>query len=168
MNGQQHQSSQDSRSNVHERPLVIDDLIQYLSQLASLNGDYRTGNQELSKSLRQLAKALLPYSDRTISEFVDHIKGMPGRRQASSRLDKTALPRSLESVSQQEIEEILGNDNYTKSQIIEVGIRRFGIPRSRLERSNKQDVLNLIYAALNHEKSLDVISKEASRGVRAS
>lgn len=168
MNGPQHQSSQDSRSDVHEIPLLIDDLVRYLSQLASLNGAYRTGNQDLSKSLRQLTKALRPYADQTISEFVDHIKEMSVRRQATSKPEKATLPPNLESVSQQEIEKILGNENYTKSQIIEVGIRRFGIPRSRLERSNKQDVLNSIYAALNHEKSLDVITKEASRGVRAS
>lgn len=151
-----------------EKPLLIDDLVRYLSKLASLNGEYRTGNKELSNGLRQLTKALRPYAGRTILEFVDHIKEMSGRHQASSRTEKVSLPPSLESISQQELEEILDNESYTKTQIIEVGIRRFGIPRSRLESSNKQDVLNSIYAAMNHEKSLDVISKEASRGVRVS
>lgn len=168
MSSREAQLSQDLRFDIHEKPLLINDLVRYLSQLASLNGENRTGNQELSKSLRQLTKALRPYSDQTISEFVDHIKGMSTHRPASSRPDKAALPPSLESASHQDIEKILGNENYTKSQIIEVGIRRFGIPRSRLERSNKQDVLNSIYAALNHEKSLDVITMEASRGVRVS
>lgn len=168
MSSRNAQWSQDLRFDIHESPLLIEDLVRYLSQLASLNGECRTGNPELSKCLRQLTKALRPYSDRTISEFVDHIKGMSARRTASSRPNKATLPPSLESMSQQDIEKILGNENYTKTQIIEVGTRRFGIPRSRLERSNKQDVLNSIYAALNHEKSLDVITKEASRGVRIS
>lgn len=168
MSSRQSQFSQDFNFDVHEKPLLIDDLVRYLSQLASLNGENRTGNQELSIGLRRLAKALRPYSDRTVSEFVEHIKEIPARSRSSSRHQKTVLPSSLESISQHEVEEILGNESYTKTQIVEIGMRRFGIPRSKLERSNKQDALNSVYAALDHEKSLDVISKEASRGVRVS
>ena len=168
MSSRQSQFSQDFNFDVHEKPLLIEDLVRYLSQLASLNGEHRTGNRELSLGLRQLARALRPHADCTISEFVDQIKERTSRNLESTRPQKVSLPPSLESVSQKEVEELLGNENYTKTQIIEIGIRRFGIPRSKLERSNKQDVLNSVYAALDHERSLDVISKEASRGVRVS
>ena len=168
MSSGQSQSTQDRILDVQERPLLIDDLVRYLSQLASLNGEHRTGNRELSVGLRHLARALRPHADRTISEFVDHIKDKPSRNQVSLKQQKAILPPDLESASQREIEKILGNDDYTKKQIIEIGTRRFGIPRSKLERANKKDALNSVFAALNHEKSLDVISKEASRGVRVS
>ena len=166
MSSKRSHSHQDS--SLHEESLLIDDLVRYFSQLASMNGEYRTGNQELSVGLRQFAKALRPHADLTVSEFVDQIKKISNRNQASPKEQRATLPPDIESVSQQEIEDMLGSDRYTKTQMIEVGIRRFGIPRSKLERSNKKDVLNSIFAALNHEKSLDVISKEASRGARVS
>ena len=160
-------SQEDGNRDTCETMLIID-IIRYFNGLADLNDDSRTGNQELGRGLRQLAKGLGRYSSCTISEFVDQIKEKSVRSKGASRRQRVSLPPSLESVSQQEVERILGNDDYTKKQIVEVGIRRFGISRSKLERSNKQDALNSVYAALDHEKSLDVISKEASRGVRVS
>ena len=158
----------DDERGVHDRILLIGDLIRYFSQLASLNGSQRTGNFELSDGLKQLTKALRPYNRRTIPEFVEFLKDEACRSQGSSRTEKASLPPGLESLSQKEIEEILGNEKCTKSQIIEIGTRRFGIPQSKLSRSNKEEVLKSVHAALDHERSLDVISIEASRAVRAS
>ena len=151
-----------------QRILLIGDLVRYLSQLANLNRIQRTGNIDLSEGLKQLTRALRPYAKRTVPEFVDLLKNESYGSQSSSTKEKVSLPLDLESLSQQAIDEILSNGSYTKSQIIEIGTRRFGIPRSKLLRSNKEDVLKTVHAALDHERSLDVISKEASRAVRAS
>ena len=156
------------RSGAHEQVLLIDDLIRYLGQLAHLNGIQRTGNSELSEGLKQLTIALRPHARRTIPELIELLRDESFRSKASSRRTRASLPASLESLSQQEVEGILSNENYTKSQIIEIGTRRFGIPQSKLLRSNKEDVLKSVHAALDHERSLDVISREASRAVRAS
>lgn len=153
---------------VHKQGLLIGDLIRYFSQLATLNGIQGTGNFELSEGLKQLTRALRPHNKRTIPEFVEFLKDESCRLQTSPRRARVSLPLGLESLSQQAIEEILGNESYTKSQIIEIGTRRFGIPQSKLLRSNKEDVLKSVHAALDHERSLDVISSQASRTVRAS
>ena len=156
------------RSGVHDQVLLISDLIRYFTQLANLNGIHKTGNSELSEGLKQLTRALRPHARRTIPELIELLKDESVRLPASPRRVKATLPSSLESLSQQKIEEILSNDNYTKSQIIEIGTRRFGIPQSKLLRSNREEVLKSVRAALDHERSLDVISREASRAVRAS
>ena len=81
----------------------------------------------------------------------------------SPRKERVELPPDLESLSQPDIEKILGDDRFTKSQIIEVGAKHFGIPKSKLARSCKQDAVESVRAALDHQRSLDLISAEARR-----
>ena len=165
MNTMEPQSIRNPGVGTSEGRLLIDDLIRYLSQLVALNKEDRTGNPELSDSLRQLAKALRPHANRSVTEFADLVRSISDRPKLSPPgKEKTALPSNLESLSQLDIEKILGDDKITKSRIVEIGERRFGIPRSRLLRSRKQDAVESIRAALDHERTLDLISSEAQRG----
>ena len=146
-----------------EERLLIDDLIRYLSHLATLNKEDRTGNPELSDGLRQVARALRPHAALSIAEFADLVRGFSARPETSPRKERVALPPNLESLAQPDIEKILDDDRFTKSQIIEVGAERFGIPKSKLARSCKQDAVGSVRAALDHERSLELISAEARR-----
>jgi hypothetical protein len=80
---------------------------------------------------------------------------------------KSVLPAELESISQEYVERILDDESYNKQQVVELGVRRFGISRSKLERLRKEHAQDSVRAALEHEKSLDVISMEARRGGKA-
>ena len=146
-----------------EERLLIDDLIRYLSRLAALNKEDRTGNPELSDGLGQVARALRPHAALSIAEFADLVRGLSARPETSPRKEKVALPPNLESLAQPDVEEILDDDRFTKSRIIEVGAERFGIPKSKLARSCKQDAVESVRAALDHERSLDFIAAEAKR-----
>ena len=143
--------------------LLMDDLIRYLSRLAALNKEDKTGNPVLSDGLRQMVKAFQPHADLSVVEFADLVRSISERSKISPRKEKAALPPNLDSLSQEEIEKILGDEAFTKSQIIEVGTKRFGIPKSKLARSCKQEAVDSIRAALDHEKSLEFISEEARR-----
>ena len=164
MNAMESRSAQDSGTEYPKERLLIDDLIRYLSHLATLNKEDRTGNPEWSGSLRLLAKSLRPHAGRSITEFADLVKGISDRPRFSPGKERATLPPNLESLSRLDIEKILDDDKFTKSQITEVGERRFGIPRSRLLHSCKQDAVESIRAALDHERSLELISAEAQRG----
>lgn len=157
------QTIEHARVEHREGRLLVDDLIRYLSRLAVLNKEGRTGNPELSDGLGQIAKALRPYADRSIAELADLVRSIPDRPRISSGREKASLPSNLESLSQVEIKKILDDDRFTKSQLIEMGERRFGIPRSRLMRLCKEDTVESIRAALDHERTLDFISAEAQR-----
>ena len=63
---------------------------------------------------------------------------------------------------------MLNSENYTKTQIMEIGTRRFGISESKLARASKKDALTTVAAALDHERSLEVIARQAGRGDRMS
>ena len=164
MNTIESQSAENPGTGHPEERLSIDDLIRYLSRLADLNKEDRTGNPEWSDGLRQMARALRPHADLSIVEFADLVRGFSARPETSPRKEKVALPPNLDSLSQPDIEKVLDDDRFTKSQIIEVGTRRFGIPKSKLARSCKQDAVESVRAALDHEKSLELISAEARRG----
>ena len=169
MNRGQSQVTRERDSSVaHDSSLTVDDLIKYLSRLASLNGEYRTGNQDLSDGLQELARALRPHAGRTVSDLADQMKEMSGRPEATASKRKATLPASLESLSREDIEKMLNSENCTKAQIMEIGTRCFGIPESRLARASKKDALTTVAAALDHERSLEVIARQAGRGDRMS
>ena len=166
MRNRQSRFRDNSTPNAQETQVLVGDIVKYLSGLARLHATEKTGNLELSRGLRHLARALRPYADSPISELStvlaqeanrSNIKAAPRRLQAM-------LPAELESLNQADIEKILKDDRYTKQQVAELGFRRFGISRSKLERLRKVEALQSIRAALEHELSLEVISEEARKG----
>lgn len=165
MRDDQPRQNSENKSCDKERPLLIEDLVRYISRLVALSKDSRTGNVELSHALLELANVLRPHSRRSIRELSD-IFGVDvaGTRKPGPKDAKATLPPDLPTLSEQQIETILEDHTYTKLQLIEVGIQRFGISRSRLIRLTKDEVCESVRAALKHEKSLGVIAQEARRG----
>ena len=165
-------------SNVNEKlalenkdnQLLVSDIVQYVVSLARLNKDKRIGNPRLAEALQCVANALRPFRNHPARELANAIRDVQQslrttKRRPSARPTST-LPDELELVTLGDVEKMLGDGSYTKQQLIEVGSRRLGISRSRLGRLKKNDALEAIRAALAHEKSLDVISNEASKGGR--
>lgn len=154
---------------IEESQLLVSDIVRFLSGMANLQEEDKTGNPRLGEGLRQVAKALRPYANLPVSGLTDAIeKKQPGRAEPKVAVTRFTLelPDELESIDQEEIIRIVDNINYTKQQIAELGYRRFGISRSKLERLSKKDALDSVRAALEHEKSLDVISQEAVKSGR--
>ena len=158
-----------SREETHHEPqhnhLVVGDLIHYLSHLAKLHGDDKTGNPKLREGLQELVKVLRPYTRRSILDLAGALREpkRPCRHGSSSGRAKESLPADLETIPCDRIENII-NRKYSKVQLVELGVRRFGISQSKLVSLDRDGVLASIRSALDHERSLDVISREARRG----
>ena len=155
----------ETKPDSHESQMLVRDVSRYLSGLARLNESGKTGNPVLSESLRYIVDALRPYSTCPVHELAATLRKTKSanNRQSSVGKTKASLPPDLESLRHEEIESILNDHGYTKVQLAELGFRRLGIPRSSLERLRKADVLVSIRAAMEHEKSLDVISQQAQK-----
>ena len=153
-------------SGVGETALTVKELMRFLSALASLNGDVRTGNRNLSQALQTLIVALEPHAGRPVSDLVATFQTevSPSRRRRSRGKSKATLPPNLETISRENLEQLLCDEKLKKQQLIEVGFRRFGISKSRLSRIRRNEVLDVIRAALDHERSLNAITHEARRG----
>lgn len=146
--------------------LSVLDIVGYLMDLAKLNEEEKTGNPELSKGLRHLAKALRRYGDCPLSDLKNVLRGTPSQSNGPKRASvktKLTLPSDLEDIHISEAESILNNEGYTKQQVVELGFSRFGISRAMLMRLSKEEAVASVQAALEHEKSLDVIAREARR-----
>ena len=154
----------DSRQ-FREESLTVREVLQYMSSLARLHADSRTGNLLLKEALRDLVNALGPYARFQVSELKYILHETKRRREVIRGKDRTnlSLPSQPEGLSHENVEEILRDEGYTKLQLIELGALRFGISRSRLMRIARKDVIATIRAAVDHERSLGVISQEARR-----
>ena len=135
--------------------VLVGDISKYLLGLAKLHEGTKIGNTELSNGLRCLARALRPYRSCSIVELADAINEKKRKvNEAATRPTRPdlILPDELGSIGHQELERILSDDGYTKQQIAEVGARRFGISRSKLQRMRKSEARDSVRAALDHEK----------------
>ncbi len=152
-----------------EDQILVRDISRYLSSLARLNELDKTGNLDLSEGLRQLVQALRPYAVCPVHELDSTLKEarVTNNRRVPQRQLRAILPPNLESIRKEDVEDILKDNRYTKSQVAELGFQRFGISRSTLERLRKEDALRSVRAALEHEKSLDVISRQARKSGKA-
>ena len=152
-------------ADTHENQILVKDVVQHLSGLAKLYQEEKIGNPALSQSLRQVAKALRPYAACPVEELAKTLKEtkLTKSRKTFPRKKKATLPSNLESVGKEYIERILGDENYTKGQVAELGFKRFGISRSTLKQLRKEDAVRSVRSALEHERSLDVISQQARK-----
>ena len=152
-------------SNEQTSGLRVADIVKHLTRFADMHKDARTGNPTFSEGLREFAKSLKPYARWSLAEFADVMHAPASAKQRRSPTQNTGaiLPPNLESLQPEEIEKVIGNGRYAKFQLIEIGAKRFGIPRSQLSRRGRNGVLESINAALAHERSLDIIAQEARR-----
>ena len=162
-------TSQHDGSSDHPGELGVADMARYLSRLARLQQDEMTGNAELSRGLRLLSRALMSRSELTLSDMTRMIRRSRNSAETERRSvpeNEPILPEHVRSMSIAEVELFLDDEYYSKNQLIELGFKRFGISRSKLSRLNKLQALDAVRAALEHEKSLEAISREA-RGAKS-
>ena len=75
--------------------LQVDDILQYLSSLAKLHKEKKTGNVKLNQGLNDLVRALRPYAESPISELSDAIASACDAR----NVDSASTPALLHSKS---------------------------------------------------------------------
>ena len=143
--------------------LLIGDIARYLSGLADLQQDKLTGNPSVSDGLRCLAKALKPHRARTIEELSALMSNISSSSSSKRSLKKPQAPlaKVLVDLECDEVDRILRDGKYLKSQLIDLGTCRFGISRSKLSRLPKSEAIASIRAALDHERSLTAIGNQA-------
>lgn len=141
--------------------LLIGDLVKHLSKWAMLEQDERTGNPSLSQGLTLLVECLKRHQARPVSDLAElelH-RHVPRTREARKPLRK--LPEHVDSLDWDQVIAILDNEDYQKKQLVELGERRLGIPRSRLSRLKREDAIASIRAAIDNERSLVAIGYHA-------
>lgn len=145
----------------------VADVAKYLLRSADLHKDEKSGNPAFGDELRRFAKSLGPCARLSLDEFADTVKARStGKRRLATppKVQPTVeLPADLESLPLNEVEKILNNRDCIKAQLVELGVKRFGISRSELLRRGRDSVSNSIHVALENERTLNIIAQEARR-----
>lgn len=155
-----------------EGQLLVSDVARYLLGLAKLQDSGKTGNPALGAGLRAVAQALRPFARCPAAELPAALqREKPSGGKTAAKGGKAAFPpetaAALKSLSQEEVAQILDDPGSAKPLVAELGFRRFGMSRPALARLSKQAARDSVRAALEHEKSLEVISQQARKSGEA-
>lgn len=151
------QGSLFGRNQSQSRPLSAFEVARFLKRLSSFYRDPKTGNLALSEALAELAAALSRRPDLSVTGAAAAIDASP------EEIGSSSLGR-LKNLTIKEVKRLLSETAISKSKLIDLGAERFAIPRAGLKRINRDQVLDTVLAAVQHEESLDIISREAQRG----
>lgn len=147
-------------SGARRRRITSADVGRYLKQLAAANRDPLTGNPAMSAVLAELSKIFIEGHNLSASDvLVNSMKS--GGFKFDDRLD-------IKTLSLHKIREILDTPRVTKVDLVAIGTGRFAIPKSRMNRASREEIISLILSAVQHEESLNAISEEARRHRRTS
>ena len=156
-----------------ESQLLVSDVARYLTGLAKLQDGGKTGNPALGAGLRAVAQALRPFARCPAAELpaaLQREKPAGGSKTAANGV-KVAFPPEtaavLESLSLEEVAQILDDPGSAKQLVAELGFRRFGMSRPALARLSKQAARDSVRSALENERILVVISEQARKSGQA-
>lgn len=163
MSGKEETPNPNWETGLEPKGLLIGDIAERLSAEAKLLADPRTGNPEMGDGLRILAEVLRPYRGRSVAELRGLLSetATTNRRGPGARKPAVELPENLAALPEDEVDRILDDDKYMKKQIVELGVSRFGISRSKLNRLPRPEAVTSIRAAMNNEGALAAIAHQA-------
>lgn len=142
---------------------IVNGLARFLNELGK-SLQLSTNGPLLGEALVRLASALGQHQDKELDEVLEIVAGGTAhlKRQRRQR-DNPFEGVDLQGLEINQVKELLQDEHLTKQDLIEVGVMRLGISRSRLERQNKQAVLESVTSALQNEEAYHIISKEAEK-----
>ena len=130
-------------------PVSALELAKFLRQLASVYNNKKTGNPSMSVALYTLA---------------DEVANKSAPEQVSGgTLQSRFWELDLKLVDLKAVAEMIDDSGMTKSYLIKLGVERFSIPKSKMQRLNIEGIKLELRNALMHEESIGIISQEASR-----
>lgn len=149
-------------ADAKQRTIVVGDVLRCLSAIAEMQHDAHVGGDAaFSDAIRVFADALKPHRSRPVSDLVELLASLTAGEAPAQRKPLVELPPDLTMLPESEVERVLDESRYLKSQLAELGFQRFGIPRSRLCRLTKRAAVEAIRGALEHERSLAAIGQQA-------
>lgn len=139
-------------------PISTLEVARFLKRLSALYRDRITGNLPLSDALAEIAAALSRQARLPIRDAISALDTSPRQRGLWEDRD------GLRDLSLNDVARFLSDETVPKATLVRLGVERFAISRSRLERISRAEVAEAISSAMRNEESLKIISQEAERG----
>jgi hypothetical protein len=121
-------------------------------------------NTSLGDALVKLSEALRKHRYESLNEFWDSfgVRRYPAVRNKAAKMS-ILLNVDVASLDLMKVKELVRHKEMSKSDLVELGTKRFGIPEGSLKRLRKDAAIETIEAAIRNSEVLDVISEEARR-----
>ena len=143
--------------------ISVKELSQFLSDFGkSLRRP--TKGSALGEALIRFSNTLRRHQDKELDEVLELLGAGETLRKKQRRQNPEHLEGiDLRALGTNEVKDLLSNVDLSKQDLIEVGAMRLGISKSRLERQNKESVLESVASALQNEEAYQIISREAEK-----
>jgi hypothetical protein len=148
---QKEQPSRLLETQMPDKPLPRRELARFLRRLSRVYADPLTGNIALSVALEELS-----------SELAGSARKSTGPA-ASRQEERAYLGPTLASLSREQAIRLVSDTVSSRTDLIRLGVERLSIPRARLLKMSRADLVETIKAALRHETSLVIIGEAANR-----
>lgn len=141
--------------------LTAADVGRYLKRLSTIHKDTQTGNRALSDALQEISAFLISSNAKTVENALIWPK-------QQVEMGFSAEPKfNVQDISLEEVSRFLDREAVTRADLANLGVKRFGIPESKINKMSKESAIKTIRAALEHEKSIEILSDEARKGGQA-
>jgi hypothetical protein len=127
------------------QPISTLEVARFLKRLSALYRDRTTGNLPLSDALAEIALALTRQSHLRIRDAISALD--PARPKQHELWEGRGRLRDL---SLDDVARFLSDETLPKADLIRLGVERFAISRSRLERLSRAEVTETISSAMRN------------------
>ena len=138
--------------------LTSGDVGRYLKKLASMQRDRKTGNPALASALSEISDFLIEAKAVSVMEA---ITGCTPSEQMQLELEVATDPSAWDH---DKILQQLSDTETPKKVLLSIGKDRLGMPTARLQKMGREELVKTLIAAVEHEESIEIISKEAMAG----
>jgi len=126
-----------------------------LGQLSKLIGANPTNNLRLARGLADAGRLLVSAGDTPIVQAI-RSRELP---------NNSGRPvQDLSTAGIEEAKSLVDDPGATRAKLIDLGSTRFGMSRSSLDRMSIERIRDEISTAIQHERSISIISDVAHRG----
>lgn len=138
----------------------IKEAINLLTVAESVVRTGKTKNDELLVFFKEYKESLNKIGNITLSELIDYLNKIPNKKLEKEKKDI----KSFKNSSLDEVEKILeDHQKITKNNLLFIAETRFGIPSGSHKKTRKDELVKIIRNSIDNEKTMNVISDNASK-----
>lgn len=147
--------------------MKIKDVIDILIPSEIYISDKDIKDDELLNFIKNYKGILVNINDITLDDFLSQLKKISAKANGNKKKEQkkdNVISEDIRNYSLEDIEGILINDrNLSKEKILLLAEIRFGIPSGTHKKTRKEELLKIIKNAIDNERTISIISTNASK-----
>ena len=146
--------------------MKIKNIIDILVPSESSLSDKGIEDDKIFTFIKDYKNILTDINETTLDNFLSQLKKISTKTNNKKKTQKkeNIAPEYIKSYSLEDIENILINDRtISKDNLLAIAEIRFGIPSGSHKKTRKEELLKIIKNAIDNERTISIISTNASK-----